>query len=80
MHFQQRQWNLIRLRKERNLTQYDMKNLLNISKDAYGMKERGNAQFTMDEMFILSKYFDLPLEQIFLPRNFGVTEIKEVAK
>ncbi len=74
------QWNLIRLRKEHKLLQKDMEKILSISKDSYGMKERGQVQFTMDEMFILSRYFGLPLEQIFLPRNFGNTEIKEVAK
>ncbi|WP_234448062.1 helix-turn-helix transcriptional regulator [Virgibacillus salexigens] len=76
----QMQWNLIRLRKEHKLLQKDMEKILSISKDSYGMKERGQVQFTMDEMFILSRYFGLPLEQIFLPRNFGNTEIKEVAK
>ncbi|MGG4180826.1 transcriptional regulator [Virgibacillus pantothenticus] len=71
------QWNLIRLRKENNLFQKDMEKILSISKDAYGLKERGKVQFTMDEMFTLSQYFGLPIEQIFLPRNFGDTETKE---
>lgn len=68
------QWNLIRLRKESNLSQRQMAELLNISENSYGMKERGNKQFTSDEMFSLSKYFGKPLDQIFLPRDFGNTE------
>lgn len=73
------QWNLIRLRKEHDLLQKDMETILPISKEAYGMKERGKVQFTMDEMFTLSRYFGLPMEQIFLPRNFGNPEIKRKA-
>lgn len=69
------QWKLIRLRKERGLHQKDLAKLLNISENAYGMKERGKHQFRQDEMFKLSMFFDLPIEQIFLPTNFGNTEI-----
>lgn len=71
------QWNLIRIRKELKLSQKDVAKILGISTDAYGMKERGEVQFKQDEMFILSRYFGLPMEVIFLPRNFGKTEIKE---
>lgn len=71
------QWNLIRIRKELKLSQKDVAKILGISTDAYGMKERGEVQFKQDEMFILSRYFGLPMEVIFLPRDFGKTEIKE---
>lgn len=73
-----KQWNLLRLRGERNLKQEDLAKLLNITTDSFGNKERGQTQFQMDEMFTLSRYFELPLEQIFLPRDFGITEVGEV--
>jgi len=57
------------LRKKHNLNYNNMAKILNISKDTYGRKERGESQFTLDEMFLLSKYFDLPLDEIFLPRD-----------
>lgn len=69
------QWNLLRLRKELKKSQKQMADLLKISENAYGMKERGQQPFTADEMFHLSKYFGKPLDQIFLPRDFGNTEI-----
>lgn len=72
-----KQWNLIRLRSERDLKQEDTAKLLGITKESYGMKERGQTQFQMKEMFILSRYFKLPLEQIFLPNDFGNTEVEE---
>lgn len=72
-----KQWNLVRLRSEKNLKQEDLAKLLNITKESYGMKERGQTQFQMEEMFRLSRYFGLPIEQIFLPRDFGNTEVKE---
>lgn len=72
-----KQWNLIRLRSERGLKQKDMAKLLDITFETYGMKERGQHQFQMDEMFIISRFFHVPIEDIFLPRNFGNTEINE---
>ncbi|MBT2600919.1 MULTISPECIES: helix-turn-helix transcriptional regulator [unclassified Oceanobacillus] len=69
------QWNLIRFRKELNLNQKDMSKLLKLSEAAYRYRERGERQFLMDEMFLLSKFFGRPIEEIFLPRNFGNTEI-----
>lgn len=71
------QWNLIRLRKEKGLTQVDMGKVLNITHESYGQKERGDRQFRQDEMFMLSDYFGKPFEDIFLDRNFGNTEIKK---
>lgn len=71
------QWNLIKLRKEAKLTQKDMAKMIGISEESYGMKERGQKQFKADEMFILSKYFGLPIEKIFLPRNFSDNEVKK---
>jgi len=72
------QWNLIITRKENHLKQEDLAELLNISTDAYGLKERGQVQFKADEMFMLSEYFGKSIEQLFLPSNFGNTEKMEV--
>lgn len=63
------QINLIVLRKKNNISQKDLAVLLNISETQYGKKERGQAEFTQDEMFLLSDYFKLKMEEIFLPRN-----------
>lgn len=63
------QWKLIILRRNKGLNQDDMAKILNISVDSYGRKERGQFQFTIDEMFLISEYFDKPVDEIFLPRN-----------
>lgn len=63
------QWNLIRLRRERGLSQTDVANLLNISVSAYQNKETGKSSFRDYEMFIISKHFDRSIEEIFLPTH-----------
>lgn len=74
---QKMQWNLIILRKESGMNQRKMADILGISADAYGMKERGDMQFKLDEIFIIAEYFDKNVEEIFLKRNFGKTEKQE---
>lgn len=48
---------------------------LGLSVESYGQKERGKVAFSMDEMFLIKRIFGLPMDHIFLPRNFGNTEI-----
>ena len=55
--------NLILLRKNNFVTQKKLANLLGISEVQYGKKEKGIAAFTQDEMFIISDYFNLKVEQ-----------------
>ncbi|MEC5422073.1 helix-turn-helix transcriptional regulator [Virgibacillus sp. C22-A2] len=73
------QWQLLKLRKEHNLSQEKMSKIARMSVVSYGKKERGEIQFSSDEMFSLKEYFGLPMEQIFLPRNFTQNEEKEVS-
>lgn len=58
---------LIILRMRNNLTQKELADLLNISEKQYGFKERGKSEFLMSEMFKISNYFDLSIENVFLP-------------
>lgn len=69
------QWNLIRLRKEAGYRQHELAEIVGLSKDAYGYKERGQRPFDSDEMFILRDLFQLRLEDIFLPSNSIVSRI-----
>lgn len=71
----QMQWNLIKARKERKLSQEHLATLLGINKTTYGLKERGQLQFTSDEMFTLQAFFGKRMDEIFLPRNLGNTEV-----
>lgn len=60
---------LIGLRKELKISQKEMANLLGISQKTYCQKENGKTEFLLSEMFIISEYFKMPVECIFLPRN-----------
>ena len=50
----------------KGMTQQQMADYLNISVKAYRDKENGKNQFTQDEMFAISKLFDLNIDTIFL--------------
>ena len=70
------QWNLMRIRKENNLTQVKMAEILNMDYSTYNKKENGKSKFDSDEMFLISCLFDKPMDEIFLPTNSNVVGIK----
>ncbi|MCT7752238.1 MAG: helix-turn-helix domain-containing protein [Lactobacillus iners] len=74
------QWKLIKLRKERKITQKDLADFIGISESSYINKETGKFQFKQNEMFMISNYFNKKVDDIFLPTEFtvrkGTTEIK----
>lgn len=62
---------LFNLRKqEKKVTQKQIADYLGISTSSYRDKEKGRREFTQDEMFALSKYFQKPIDEIFLPRDY----------
>lgn len=63
------QWNLIRYRKTKGKTQKEMAELLNISLKTYSNKENGLTQFDMDEMFMLARYFNVKVDELFTPSS-----------
>lgn len=62
--------NLILLLKRNNLSQHWLADFLDITDKQVGKKINGEAPFKSDEMFKISKYFDKPIEEIFLPRMY----------
>ena len=74
------QWKLIELRNKYNFSREDIATALEMSERAYAMRERGEIQFKMNEMFAISEIFSVPLDHIFLNRNSTDTEIEEEAK
>lgn len=58
------------LRAEHGLTQADMADLIGITRQTYSEKELGNQSFKAEEMFIISAYFDKPIESIFLSKKY----------
>lgn len=63
------QTKLYELRKQNKLSHEKMGELLGIHRVTYGEKERGQSEFSQDEMFKASEVFGLPIDQIFLPRG-----------
>lgn len=72
-----KQWNLIRLRDEFNISRQQMAKILNVDLSTYVNKELGRTQFKSDEMFIIRSIFNIPIEQIFLPSNSIINAIKD---
>lgn len=63
------QWNLIRFRKESDLTQKQIADMMGINLTTYIKKENGESQFKANEMFFLRNLFGKRIEEIFLPTN-----------
>ncbi|GAX07073.1 XRE family transcriptional regulator [Secundilactobacillus pentosiphilus] len=66
------QYKLFALRKEQNMSQSEVASLLGITTKTYGLKERGESPFDSDEMFKLSRLFNRPMDEIFLPRSHRI--------
>lgn len=64
-----RQWNLIKLRKDMNLTQEEFARLVMIKISPYRNKEIGKVEFTSREMFRIAKFLGKEIEDIFLDTN-----------
>lgn len=72
------QWNVIRFRKENNLSQEKMAEILQINVTTYLRKELGKSLFNADEMFFLAAFFGKKLEEIFLPSDSINNRISEI--
>ena len=55
------------LRKKNGLSQRKVAKLLDINYKTYSQKELGHSEFNANEMFKLSQFFNMPIEDIFIP-------------
>lgn len=69
------QYLLESIRRSKKVTQEDMATLLNIDVRTYQNKEKGVTQFKQNEMFIIAKFFNKKIDEIFLPTNFAKHEV-----
>ena len=67
---------LLILRKKNNLNQETLATLIGITPKQYGLKERGDAIFNGDEMFKIAEYFNMKVDDIFLPSNHQNGDLK----
>lgn len=72
-----KQWELIRLRNEKRLTQKNMAKILDVDLSTYVYKENGKKPFNANEMFIIGNCFNKSLEDIFLPDYSIINGINE---
>ena len=68
---------LILLRKEQKITQNELAQLLGITTKQYGSNELGKTKFNGDEMFKIAEYFNLKVDDIFLPTTHQNGELQE---
>ena len=68
---------LLILRRRHGFTQQQMSEKLGMSVTSYAKKERGEVEFTADEMFLVKDIFNKSLEEIFLPRSHRIGDIRK---
>ena len=62
-------------RKQAKLSQQDVADILGISRNSYGQKERGNVPFNLEEMFALSDLLNVSLDDLFISRSKKEVEL-----
>jgi DNA-binding XRE family transcriptional regulator len=63
---------LKQLRKERNLRQIDVANVIGMKKTTYASKEIGKRRFTLEEADALAEYFNVDLREVFLIKKSSI--------
>lgn len=66
---------LIIIRKQRDITQKDLADLIGITPKQYRLKEIGDTKFNGDEMFKIADFLNLKIEDIFLPTTHQIGEL-----
>lgn len=72
------QTKLASLRRYENISQKKMGELIGVETETYRNKEKGITQFKASEMFIIANKFNMKIEDIFLPPDFMIHEVKKV--
>ena len=62
---------LYQARKQAKLSQQEVADILGISRNSYGQKERGDVLFNLEEMFALSELLNVSLDDLFISNNEG---------
>ena len=67
--------NLRELRNQRNISALDMARVIGLkTKAAYYKKESGLIKFSLEEANLISKYLDMPIEDIFFDDEVAKSE------
>ena len=60
---------LYETRKRAKLSQQEVADILGISRNSYGQKERGDVPFNLEEMFTLSDLLNSSLDDLFISKK-----------
>lgn len=63
---------LIILMKEKNITNKELSDIIGVSEKQIGKKIKGIVTFNGDEMFEISNYLGMKIDDIFLPTNHQI--------
>ena len=63
---------LYQVRKQAKLSQQEVADILGISRNSYGQKERGDVSFNLEEMFALSELLNVSLDDLFISNKEGM--------
>ena len=59
------QWELLKLRTEKQVTQSQMAKVIGVTEQSYRSKEKGYVEFKSSEMFAIANYFQKDIGDIF---------------
>ena len=65
---------LYEARKQAKLSQQEVADILSISRNSYGQKERDDVSFNLEEMFTLSELLNMSLDDLFISNKEGMTK------
>ena len=65
---------LYEARKRSKLSQQEVAEILGISRNSYGQKERCDVLFNLEEMFALSELLNTSLDDLFISNKEGMTK------
>ena len=68
------QMKLYDARKRAKLSQQEVADILGISRNSYGQKERDDVSFNLEEMFTLSELLNMSLDDLFISNKEGMTK------
>ena len=60
---------LYQVRKQAKLSQQEVADILGISRNSYGQKERGDVLFNLEEAFALSELLNASLDDLFISQS-----------
>lgn len=63
-----------KFRESLGLKQEDFAEIIHVSKVNYSKKENGKVKFSLDEAFLISNYFEKPIETIFSNEEVSKSE------